>query len=230
MRSLSLYIIGLIFFTVSASQAQRISRVNYGIDLGSGFSENALTPSITYYQNLTFGDFRHVGIGWTGRFSGNIIKDPVLTTLGNPTTEDEISLKRAAVYSAAFGLTVNFNFDHIEFGANVDLVNISMGKTSKVLYKISDLQAASDSSIKFDNTLVQAFPQLASLVPIATKKSNGHSEVYLRLWINQEFGLKFGYQLQNVVYNSQDPLSNGQKRFVNRYGMPFAALSFRIQN
>lgn len=230
MRPFSLFIFFLIFGGISVSQAQRISRVTYGIDLGTGFSESVYTPSITYFQNLTFGSFRHLGIGWTGRFSGNIVNDPVLKTMGNPTGEDEISFKRASVYSASFGLTVNVDFDHFEFGANVDLVNISMGRTSKVLYKIADLQSAVDSIASLNNTLVQAYPQMASLLPIATKKSNGNSEVYLRLWINQEFGIKLGYQLLNVVYNSQDPLHNGQTRFVNQYGLPFAALSFHIQN
>lgn len=231
MRSLLLFAVFLVSGWFSVCQAQRISRVTYGIDLGTGFTDNIYTPSLNYYQNLTFGNFKYVGIGWSGRFSGNVIGgNPVLNTLGNPGEEDEVSLKRIVVYSASLGATVNVNFDHIEFGANVDLVNIAMGKTSKVLYKIADLQTATDSSAKFHNKLVNAYPQMAGLLPVATQKSNGHSEAYLRLWINQEIGIKLGYQLTNVVYTTENPLNNGQKRFVNRYGMPFAALSFHIQN
>ncbi len=231
MKSLFLFVVLLIFATVTGSHAQRISRVNYGIDVGTGFAPDIFTPSLNYYQNLSFGSFKYVSIGWTGRFSGNIIGgNPVLKTIGNPKEEDEISLKQIAVYNAAFGVTLNFNFDHIEFGANVDLLNLSAGKTSNVLYKIADLQNATDSIRKFHNQLVTAYPQMAGLLPIATKKSSGNSEVYMRLWINQEIGIKVGYQLVNVVFSTQDPLNNGQKRFVNQYGMPFAALSFHIQN
>lgn len=222
----------LIFTAATGSHAQRISRVNYGIDVGTGFAADIYTPSINYYQNLSFGDFRYVAVGWTGRFSGNIIGgNPVLKTIGNPGgEEDEISLKRIAVYNAAFGLTINFNFEHIELGANVDLLTISAGKTSNALYKIADLVHATDSSRNFHNKLVTAYPQMANLLPIASKKSAGNSEAYLRFWINQEFGIKVGYQLLNVVYNTKDPLNNRQTRFVDQYGMPFAALSFHIQN
>ena len=231
MRSLFLFVVLLVFAAVTGSHAQRISRVNYGIDVGTGFGPDIYTPSINYYQNLSFGNFRYVSIGWTGRFSGSMISgNPVLKTIGNPGDQDEISLKRIAAYNAAFGVTLNFNFEHIEFGANVDLLNLSAGKTSKVLYKIADLEHATDSSTKFHNKLVTAFPQMASLLPVSTKKSAGNSEVYMRIWINQEIGIKVGYQLQNVVYNTKDPLNNGQKRFVHQYGLPFAALSFRIQN
>ncbi len=232
MRSLFLFCVFFVFAAVTGSQAQRISRVNYGIDIGTGFATDIYTPSINYYQNLSFGSFRHVAIGWTGRFSGNIIGgNPALKTIGNPGgQDDEISLKRIVVYNAAFGLTVNFNFEHIEFGANVDLLTISAGKTSKALYKIADLAHATDSSRNFHNQLVTAYPQMASLLPIALKKSAGNSEAYLRFWINQEFGIKLGYQLLNVVYNTENPLNNRQTRFVNQYGMPFAALSFHIQN
>lgn len=221
----------LLISTFSGLQAQRLSRVTYGLDVGTGFTSDAFTPTINYYQNLTFGNLRFLGIGWTGRFGGNVINgNPVLKTLGNPGEQDQISLKRIITYDAAFGVTVNFDFEHIEFGANVDLVNLSFGKNSKVLYKIADLQQATDSVKKLHNTLVSATPQSASLLPIATKKSNGHSEAYVRLWINQEFGVKLGYQLMNVVYNTKEPLSNNQKRFVDQYGMPFLALSFHIQN
>lgn len=231
MRFIFLFVLFLIVAATTVSQAQRISRVTYGVDIGSGFASGSYTPSINYFQNLTFGNFRHIGIGWTGRFSGNIIgENPVLKTIGNPAGEDEISLKKLAVYNAAFGVTINFDFDHVEFGANVDLLSLSMGKTSNVLYKIANLQSATDSIKAYDNTLVRAFPQMAGVLPIATKKSAGNSEVYLRLWVNQEFGIKLGYQLLNVVYNTEETLNNGQKRFSNQYGMPFAALSFHIQN
>ncbi len=231
MRSLFLFVVLLVFAAVTGSHAQRISRVNSGIDVGTGFGPDIYTPSINYYQNLSFGSFRYASIGWTGRFSAGMISgNPALKTIGNPGEQDEISLKRIAVYNAAFGVTLNFNFDHIEFGANVDLLNLSAGKTSKVLYKIADPLHATDSSGTFHNKLVTAFPQMASLLPVATKKSSGNSEVYMRIWINQEIGIKVGYQLQNVVYNTNDPLNNGQKRFVQQYGLPFAALSFHIQN
>lgn len=221
----------LIVSSSTISEGQRISRVNYGLDLGSGFTSDIYTPNVNYYQNLTFGSFRYIGIGWSGRLSGNIVGgNPVLNTLGNPREEDEISLKKAVVYNAAFGFTINFDFDHVEFGANVDLLNISVGKTSKVLYNIANLETATDSSANYHQTLVKAYPQMASLLPIATKKSAGNSEAYLRLWINQELGIKVGYQLLNVVYNTEHPLNNGQKRFVKQYGMPFVALSFHIQN
>lgn len=231
MRSLFLFVVLLVFATVTGGHAQRISRVNYGIDIGTGFAPDIYTPSINYYQNLSFGNFKYLAIGWSGRFSGNIIGgNPALETIENPGRQDEISMKRMVVYNAAFGLTLNFNFEHIELGANVDLLNVSMGKTSKVLYKIADLAHATDSIRKFHNNLVTAYPQMANLLPIATKKSAGNSEVYLRFWINQEFGIKVGYQLLNVVYTTKDRLNNGQKRFADQYGMPFAALSFNIQN
>ena len=232
MRLLFLLISLFIFTAATTVTAQRISRVTYGIDIGSGFSSGIYTPSFNYYQNLTFGNFPYVGIGWTGRFSGNVIGDnPVLSTIGNPGgEEDEISLKKIVAYNASFGVTVNFDFEHIEFGANVDLLNISMGRTSKVLYNIANLAAATDSSAKFHGTRVDAYPQMANLLPIATRKSAGNSEAYIRLWINQEVGIKLGYQLLNVVYNTADRLNNRQRRFENQYGMPFVALSFHIQN
>lgn len=230
MRKISFILSFLGLITVTGASAQSLSRVTYGVDIGSGFGDKVFTPSINYFQNLTFGNFRYVGIGWTGRFAGTIVNDPILKTLGTPGVPDEVSLRRSAVYSAAFGLTINFDFEHIEFGANVDLLNLSMGKTSQVLYKIADLANATDSSAMYHNELVRAFPQMANFLPAATRRSNGNSEAYIRLWINQEFGIKLGYQIQNVVYSTEDPLNNAQRRFVAQYGMPFAALSFHIQN
>jgi len=226
------FVLFLIVTFSTVSKGQRISRVNNGLDIGSGFTTNTYTPTINYYQNLTFGNFRYFGIGWTGRLSGNIIGgNPVFETMGNPFgEEDQISLKKAVVYNAAFGFTVNFDFKFVEIGANVDLLNISLGKASNVLYKIANLENATDSIIKYNNTRIKAYPQMANLMPILTKKSAGNSEAYLRLWINQEVAVKVGYQLLNVVYSSEKTMNHGQKRFVNQIGMPFAALTFQIQN
>lgn len=201
------------------------------MDIGTGFTGATWTPSLTYFQTLTMAKAPWLGIGWTGHFSGTFIGDkPVLNTLGNPRREDSMELNRIGIYSAAFGLTLSLNFDKVELGANVDLLGLSFGKMVKGLYLIADTTAASDSSVRYHNTHIDVFPQGTSALPVLWKKNNGQSQVFLRFWINQEFGVKLGYMISNISYASEQKLNNGHNRFITEYGMPFATISFKIPN
>ncbi len=222
----------LIVVTISQTNAQRISRVNYGVDIGTGFSSSAWTPSVTYYQNLRFDRAPWLGIGWTGHFTSLLANNPPgLKTLGNPVSEDLLEMGKIRTVSAAFGISLSVYLDpKVEIGGNLDLLNIAFGNTKKGLYKITDLASATDSMETYHNTLIGTYPQILSTAPLIWKRNNGQSQVYLRFWFNPEIGVKIGYMLTNVSFATEEKLNHGQRRFYTDYRMPFVALSFHIPN
>lgn len=224
-------------------QAQYAPRVNYGLDLGSGFSGGLQTPSgvglskrnwspsLLYYQNINVGKLKWFQTGWGVRVSGYVQNGRLpLITASNTTGNDSLTLGNITTYGASFVWGVNFNLGRFTIGANADLVGIALGKARKGLYQLSVPKGEDSAVVAKNRQLVEATPQSFNAVPLIWKHNNGQAEAYVRFWITHEFGVKLGYVLGRAAYVSKDELAQGRSRFSNSYAMPYAALSFSIPN
>lgn len=243
-RLLSFFaILVILHSSFNTAQAQYAPRVNYGLDLGSGFSGGLSTPSgiglpkrnwspsLLYYQNINIGRLKWLQTGWGVRVSGYIQNGRLpLTTASNTSGNDTLTLGNITTYGASFVWGVNFNLGRFTIGANADLVGLTLGKKRKGLYQLSVPTGEDSATVSKNRQLIDVTPQALNTIPFIWKHNNGQAEAYVRFWISHEIGIKLGYVLGRAAFISKDDLADGNSRFSNSYAMPYAALSFSIPN
>ena len=88
----------------------------------------------------------------------------------------------------------------------------------------------------FYNKQVSTAPSNFNALPLFFAKQNGQSEIFARIWVTRNLGIKLGYLAGRIVYVTKNldgkkvVLDNGQRHFASAYGMPYAALSFSFSD
>lgn len=213
------------------SQAQRISRVSSGVDIGSGFGEGQFSPSLLYYQNLQPAHLQWAQLSGGVRIWNYHGKETKLTAPGGFSREDVMSLDRVSATGISFFLGVNFRpVRFLDIGANADLLSLALGKRRSALYTLATPGSTDDSLTQAANGKeIDIAPTNLNVVPAFLKRNNGQAEAYVRIWFGKQIGLKLGYMIGQISYRTDKKL-NGQGRFGSMYQMPYAALSFPLYN
>lgn len=227
-----IFIIALLFTLTSSVTrlcAQYAPRITSGVDVGTGWKDEQWAPSFLYHEALHFPKVPVVQILWGIRGYGFYANSTSLLGEGNGGKEDTLRLGKVSNNGVSFVLGVNFKLAKwVELGANVDVAGIAFGTRRSGLYKIADVKTVPDSIAELHNTLVKAAPGNFNVIPNFLKGGNGQGEAFVRFWFGQRFGLKLGYTINQVTYQTKERLNNGNRSFSKYFGMPSAALSFSI--
>ncbi|WP_229209059.1 hypothetical protein [Dyadobacter sediminis] len=219
-------IILLILTTTISCFAQSISRVTSGIDLGTGYKDNALVPSVMFHQELSLNNFPWFRIGWGVRTWGYYANKTNLLPQSSQFSDDTLKFGRITSNGISFLAGASIRLWKLDIGANTDLFGLAFGARRSGLYTKSSLFEGEGAA--YYNQYVSSTPSLENALPLVLDKQNGQSELFVRFWFTERIGLKAGYVHGRITYTSKVRLDNGQKRFSATYGVPFAALSFPI--
>ncbi len=213
-------------------KAQSLSRVTQGIDIGVGsdfITPNALwSPSASYHQELSLKNFSMFQIGWGVRAYGSYNSGRTdLAPKNSATSFDTLSFGKISSTGISFMVGASVKLWKVEIGVNTDLVGIAFGTRRRGLYSTIYQDGA---GAEFNNKYVYSAPSVLNALPLVFDNQNGQSEIYARIWIIRQIGIKLGFKYGRNVYSAEEKLDNEQTRYSKSYGMPFAALSFPIFN
>lgn len=228
---LAALLIGLCTFT---TQAQRISRVSAGLDVGTGFGKGDFSPSLLYYQTLQPANAPWIRLTGGTRVWSYQAQDTYLTAPGGRSMNDTMQLSRASATGVSFVMGLSLNIaNRVDIGVNADLLTLAFGKRRSATYHLADPSSVVESdttSLKLNGKGVDISPTNLNVVPAFLRNNNGQAEAFVRIWFGKQIGLKFGYMIGQISYRADNKLNNGQKRFSTMYQMPYVALSFPLYN
>ncbi|WP_025761459.1 hypothetical protein [Dyadobacter tibetensis] len=220
----------LILCLFSASlQAQSLSRVTSGLDLGLGYqgTDKIWAPAIMYHQDLSLKHFPWMRLGWGVRTYGIYGGASQLAPKASASAGDTLSLGKISTNGISFLISASVSFGPVEIGANTDLIGLAFGTKRSALYTSASLDG---EGAEFYNSYVKAGPSSLNALPLLLSNNNGQSEIYARIWFNNRFGVKLGYNFGQTSYSSVEKLDNGQTRFSTDYHYPYLGLTFPLYN
>lgn len=245
-------LVALLPYTVSKGQDQSVrkqkkftlqSGLNGGFDLGVGFQSKVNNPSLTYFELKSLTRSNTLFVGWTARISSFYGQDLDYQTAPARLTSkreiDTVHFSRLAQTSFNLGVRAEWYLGRLQFGASVDLLGITFLGRPQVgqVYSSTGLFNRLDAIGQTRQTPFQgsdAF-QAASPTRLNVKLWGDHergmltTDVYARLYIVSNVGLKLGYQWLSteVTLMNQDVVANNA-RFRNRLGLAYVAVTFPI--
>lgn len=252
MKSLIAGLFLLLSFWASG-QSLVAKRISAGIDIGAGFRSKQLSPSLAYYQLLSFDKRQLFSIGYTLNFRTFYADGPLdyltaparlsrnksgLSALGaplTPATIDTMTFDKVSLTSLNFGIRAQFRISILEVGASADLLGLAFGKgrtgryqssTGKFAVQVSD----KDSLLSFQGTNARQSAE-PTRINARLLGDNNHgtlaTEVYARVRISQQFGIKAGYQWLITEMNARNRNTvDDNSRFRNRTDFAYVAITF----
>ncbi len=224
----------LLNFCAFTTQAQRLSRVSAGLDIGTGIGKGNFSPSLLYYQTLQPANAPWIRLTGGARVWNYQAQDTYLTAPGGRSMNDTMQLSRASATGVSFVMGLSLNVaNRVDIGVNADLLSFAFGKRRSATYRLADPSSVAESdtlSLKLNGKGVDIAPANLNVVPAFLRNNNGQAEAFVRIWFGKQIGLKFGYMIGQISYRADNKLNNGQKRFSTGYQMPYVALSFPLYN
>lgn len=217
----------LILLCVLGANAQRLSRVNGGVEIGTGYQDATWAPSITYYQDLSLNHFDWIRIGWGLRGSGLFSDQTALFPHSNTTLGDSLQVRKINSISASFFGSLTVSFGRFDLGANTDLINLAFGSLKTSTYT-KDITFKTEDDLTYKSNKIRSAPSLLNFLPAALDNQNGNSEIFARYRFTNTIGIKAGYLASRVTYSTEQKLDDGKRRFSKMFGMPFIAITFPI--
>ncbi len=224
----------LIGFCAFTAQAQRISRVSAGLDIGTGIGKENFSPSLLYYQTINPPNAPWIRLTGGARVWNYQAQDTYLTAPGGRSMNDTMQLSRASATGVSFVMGLSLRIaDRVDIGVNADLLSFAFGARRNATYRLADSTSVAESdtiSLDLNGKGVDIAPANLNAVPAFLRNNNGQAEAFVRIWFGKQIGLKLGYMIGQISYRSDFKLNNGQKRFSANYQMPYVALSFPLYN
>ena len=232
----------LLLHNTAFSQTQRLSKVMSHVDFGFGIKQKNAIPAISYSQLLEIDKRGLLQVGWgmrMARFMGQdvpFITAPALLTtnkgglssIGAPLVSaniDTLLMPKAQLTSLNFMVALQLQVGKFNIGANADVFGLALAGT-----RAGTL--ATNESIKWNNSPQSASTGLGNLRLFGDNNlGNLNAEVYARVWLGQQVGVKFGYFFSTSEYQTAEKnLPNNNDRFRYRQATPFISITLPIYN
>jgi hypothetical protein len=225
-------IVLLLMISVLSGYGQRISRVATGLDLGTGFASGQFVPSLLYYQALHPAKAPWIELSGGARVWSYFANDTYLTAPAGNNQSDVMQLSRVTATGVSFVMGANFKLAKvIDVGVNADLLGFAFGKRRNAIYQLASPESVKDSlSLVLNGEDVGIAPANLNIIPFLKKNNNGLAEAFVRVWVSPQIALKAGYVWGQAAYRTDVVLNNGQKRFSERYQMPYVAITLPLYN
>lgn len=229
------FYIMLIFVLSGTSNVtgQRKSPVSAGIDLGSAFKSTGWSPSMQYQQELRFRQFPFLKFGLGLRGWGYYDGKTDLFSKMSKSLTDTLKFRNVSQSGLSVIGGLSLSLWKIDFGINTDLFGLLFGSERRGFYSKSAMVEPGQGE-SYYNKWVPASPNVFNLLPLVVKDNSGQSEIYARIWLSRRLGLKVAYVYGQLAYSTGKIdgkpvlLDNGHRRFSENYGIPYAGLSFYI--
>ena len=223
----------LVFSGTSGVTAQTKSPVSAGIDIGSGFKSTGWSPSMQYHQELRFRQFPFLKFGLGLRGWGYFDGKTDLFSQNSEAPKDTLQFRNVSQSGLSVIGGLSLSLWKIDFGVNTDLFGLLFGAERRGFYSKSDMVTPGQGE-SYYNKWVPASPNVFNVLPLVVKDNSGQSEIYARIWLSRRLGLKVAYVYGQLAYSTgkidgtRVLLDNGHRRFSENYGIPYAGLSFYI--
>ncbi|TAG15986.1 MAG: hypothetical protein EAZ32_06510 [Cytophagia bacterium] len=221
----------LLFFVFVASTAMaqplRNSRVVGGFDIGAGFEQKNLMPSLQVYQLLKIGKSGIFQAGYSFRLNRFMGSDINLLSSQN----DTLQMDKTAVTMLNFGLKAQISLKWVEIGASADLFGLAFGGKQTGLY-VSSRAFNKTDTLNLHRTKQQAGVRRGNLQLFNNNNSIGNlnADVYARVWVSRQVGLKVGYIFNLTQYRTDRALLNDNRDFRFTPRLFYVGVSFPILN
>lgn len=212
--------------------AQMNNRVEAGIDVGSGFKGSAWAPSVLYHEDAALGRLTWLRAGLGIRAWGYYGDNINLKSQADPGLANTLEYGRVSANGLSFVAAVSVKFWQIDIGANTDLLGAAFGSNRRPFYPANG--DGTDAGKPYYNKSVSTRPVIFNALPLFLNNFSGQSEVYARLLFSRKVGVKVGYVFGQLAYITKNTdgertlLDGKERRFSNRYQMPYVALTFPI--
>ena len=231
MKSLH-FLLTAILLGIGISYAQEQPHVTAGFDLGAGFNSNSVAPSVLYHEESGFHRLPWLKVGLGIRAWGYHSGTTNLYSQEKSFPTDSLKYRNVSATGISFVVGVNFRIWKVDLGANTDLAGFSFGSKRNGFYAKNTPDQGDGAA--YYNKWVATSPVIFNMLPLVFTKSNGQSEVYARIWFTKKIGLKLGYTYGRIAYLTKEVddkrvyLDHRQRRFLNTFGMPYAAVAFPL--
>ncbi len=201
-------------------------KYNNNFDLALGAGSGQFSGALYWVHFHGIGEKKKFKIGYGIRFTSyfgsnqNYITAPAELT-GKPESIDTLFMTKAQ--SNALNLSINLQYSFsskLDVGFNIDAVGLSFGgkQTGKFISSIrpttvSETQAASITSF---NTLLIGDNDIGTL----------NSELYVRYWLSDKFGIKAGAGFLFTEYTTDNKLTFDNDRFRNKSMMGMIGITY----
>ena len=219
-------------FLTHCTFGQSNDRVEAGIDIGTGFKSNNWAPSVLYHEDAMLGRLSWLRAGLGIRAWGYYGEANNLLSQAGAPAANTLQFRKASVNGVSFIASVSIKAGRVDIGANTDLIGAAFGSKRKAFYP-ANVTSPGSGSPNYDQWIA-ARPVVFNTLPLFLNNYNGQSEIYARIMLTRKAGLKIGYlfgQLAYVTRNNNDGkvlLDGRERRFSDRYQMPYVALTFPI--
>lgn len=251
MKTLSILLICLLPLTALA-QSPISTRISSGLDVGAGFRKNQISPSLSYYQLISVTRAKFLSVGWMATFRTfyasdvNYLTAPAnlsrgktgFNALGAPLIArnlDTLTMASASGTSLNLGVRAELHLGFLDIGASADILGITLGRNRIGQYRSSTgsfmgtSRAGADSVQRFSggNVNQSAKPTIANLQLLGDNSIGTlATEVYVRVRVNQRYGIKAGYQWLRTEYTaSVTNTVDGNNRFKSQSGLTYVAVT-----
>ena len=211
---------------------QNNDRVEAGIDIGTGLKNSNWAPSVLYHEDATLGNLSWLRAGLGIRAWGYYGEATNLLSQAGAPAANTLQFRKASVNGVSFIASVSIKAGRVEIGANTDLIGAAFGSKRKAFYP-GTTNSPGAGSPNYDQWIA-ARPVVFNTLPLFLNNYNGQSEIYARIMLTRRAGLKIGCLFGQLAYvtknndNGKVLLDGRERRFSDRYQMPYVALTFPI--
>lgn len=221
-------IIALVLNVATASsQPLRSSRVVAGFDIGMGFDQKKLMPSLEFYQLLKIDKRGVFQAGYRVGFTRFMSQEINLTSK----QADTLQMRQTSAMALNFGLKAQISLKRLDLGVSADLFGFSFGG-QRTGYYLSSKAFNKIDSLNLNRTLQTARPGGGNLQLIDQNNAIGNlnTDVYARVWLSQRVGLKVGYVFNLTQYRTDRALLNDQRRFGLESRLIYVGVAIALPN
>jgi hypothetical protein len=218
------------------SQAQRTpSRLTDVTDVGVAISDKGFMASFQYNEYLKLERTGILQVGWGVRASHLSAKDLDFTSAPSQfakqvSTTDTLQMGRATVTSLSFSVAAQISFfNRLDLGVSTDILGLATGG-KRTGYHLGSAGFRKDS-LNIHQTYQIAKPTGAAIQFFGnSQRGNLNSEIYARLRVSSNFGIKAGYVFAVNEYKTDNVLVDDNNRFRARHNLFYVGLSISLAN
>jgi hypothetical protein len=226
MQTHRIFLLFLLVSSASLAQPIRSSRIVAGFDIGMAFEQKNLAPSLQGYQLLKVDKKGIVQLGYGVRLNRFMSKDLNLISNQN----DTLQMRQTAVTVLNFGLKAQLSFKIVEIGASIDLLGLGFGGQRTGFYVSRRAFSATDS-LNLHRTEQEAKPRTGNLQLFSSNSiGNLNADVYARIWLGRNVGLKAGYLFNFTQYRTNRELLNANRDFSIEPRLIYVGVAIPIAN
>lgn len=224
MKHTAIMVLGFLLSSLSLS-AQETPYVLGDLSVGAGSGTYTIALSGSRHHSVIHEKI-HLGYGLRFNYHGGNDQRTYLTAPYQYTqneTWDSASFETVSTMSLNLNIHAGYAVnDKLYLGWNIDVVGLTFGPSQQadVYYLYEGVETLAD---------VEAKPTTLNLLLVGDNDIGTlNSEFFVRYLFNDKVGARLGFSAFFSEYTLQEVASEGNDRFRNKLGFPFAAFTYKL--